>query len=448
MRSAGHRVAAYGELLKRYGQVLRHSWQSRATLGGPVLSEDEAAFLPAALALQERPVSPSLRLTARVLMLLVGCVVLWAVFGKVDIIVHAAGNFIPSGNTKTIASVDVAAVRVLHVREGQAVRAGQLLVELDSRGPDAERDKAAGDAVAAALQVARARALIAAVDTLTMPKLAAPDGASAAQREEAQAHLDGQYASFRARLAHLDGEIARYAQALPLATQRAGDYRALLATRDVAEHAWLDKEQARIDLAGQLASARSERAALVAQTRKDAYDALAEGARVAAASGQDARRAGARGSLLRLTAPVEGTVQQLKVHTVGGVVPAAQALMQIVPRQGRLEIDAMLENRDVGFVQAGQAVAVKIDAFDYTKYGTVPAVVSSVSRDAIEDEKKGPVYAVRITLRQPAIVIDGKAVPLSAGMAVRAEIRTGTRRVIEYVLSPLVQHQKEALHER
>ncbi len=446
--SAGHRLAAYGELLKRYAQVLRHSWQSRATLGGPVLSEDEAAFLPAALALQERPVSPSLRLTARVLMLLVGCVVLWAIFGKVDIIVHAAGKIIPSGNTKTIASVDVAAVRALHVREGQAVQAGQLLVELDSRGPDAERDKAAGDAVAAALQVARARALIAAVDTLTMPKLVAPDGASAAQREEAQAHLDGQYASFRARLAHLDGEIARYAQALPLATQRAGDYRALLATRDVAEHAWLDKEQARIDLAGQLASARSERAALVAQTRKDAYDALAEGARVAAASGQDARRAGARGSLLRLTAPVDGTVQQLKLHTVGGVVPAAQALMQIVPRQGRLEIDAMLENRDVGFVQAGQAVAVKIDAFDYTKYGTVPAVVSSVSRDAIEDEKKGPVYAVRITLRQPSIVIDGRLVPLSAGMAVRAEIRTGTRRVVEYVLSPLVQHQKEALHER
>ncbi|WFR77120.1 HlyD family type I secretion periplasmic adaptor subunit [Janthinobacterium rivuli] len=446
--SAGHRLAAYGELLQRYAQVLRHSWRNRAALSGPVLSEDEAAFLPAALALQERPVSPSLRLTARVLMLLVACVLLWAVFGQVDIIVNAAGKIIPSGNTKTIASVDVAAVRALHVREGQAVQAGQLLVELDSRGPDAERDKAAGDAVAAALQMARSRALIAAVDSLALPRLAAPDGASVAQREEAQGHLDGQYASFRARLALLDGEIARYAQALPLAAQRAGDYKALLATRDVAEHAWLEKEQARIDLAGQLASARSERAALVAQTRKDAYDALTEGARVVAASDQDARRAGARGSLLRLTAPVDGTVQQLKLHTVGGVVPAAQALMQIVPRQGRLEIDAVLENRDVGFVQEGQMVAIKVDAFDYTKYGTVPAVVSSVSRDAVEDEKKGPVYAVRITLQQPSIVIDGRLVPLSAGMAVRAEIRTGTRRVIEYVLSPLVQHQKEALHER
>lgn len=446
--SAGHRLAAYADLFKRYAAVLRHSWRHRAAMSGPVLSEDEAAFLPAALALQERPVSPTLRVTARVLMLLVACVLLWAIFGRVDIIVNAAGKIIPSGNSKTIASVDVAAVRALHVREGQAVKAGELLVELDSRGPDAERDRAAGDAVAAALQVARSRALIGAVDSLALPKLVAPPAASAAQREEAQGHLDGQYAAFRTRLAHIDGEIARYAQALPLAAQRAADYRALADTRDVAEHAWLEKEQARIDLAGQLASARSERAALLAQTRKDAYDALAEGARVAAASGQDARRAGARGSLLRLTAPVDGTVQQLKLHTVGGVVPAAQALMQIVPRQGRLEIDAVLENRDVGFVQEGQAVAIKVDAFDFTKYGTVPAVVSSVSRDAVEDDKKGLVYAVRITLRQPAIVIDGRVVPLSAGMAVRAEIRTGTRRVIEYVLSPLVQHQKEALHER
>lgn len=446
--SAGHRLAAYGELLRRYGNVLRHSWRERAALRGPVLGEDEAAFLPAALALQERPVSPTLRVTARVLMLLVACVLLWAIFGQVDIIVNAAGKIIPSGNSKTIASVDVAAVRALHVREGQAVKAGQLLVELDSRGPDAERDKATGDAVAAALQMARSRALLAAVDTVRPPRLLAPADASAADVAAAQAHVDGQYAGFRTRLAHIDGEIARYAQALPLAAQRAADYRALADTRDVAEHAWLEKEQARIDLAGQLASARSERAALVAQTRKEAYDALAEGARVAAASGQDARRAGARGSLLRLAAPVDGTVQQLTLHTVGGVVPAAQPLMRIVPRQGRLEIDAMLENRDVGFVQEGQAVAIKVDAFDYTRYGTVPAVVSSVSRDAVEDEKKGLVYAVRITLRQPAIAIDGRLVPLSAGMAVRAEIRTGTRRVIEYVLSPLLQHQKEALHER
>ena len=446
--SAGHRLAAYAALCQRYGDVLRHSWRQRAALSGPVLGEDEAAFLPAALALQERPVSPTLRVTARVLMLLVACVLLWAIFGQVDIIVNAAGKIIPSGNSKTIASVDVAAVRALHVREGQAVKAGELLVELDSRGPDAERDRAAGDAVAAALQAARSRALLAAIDTVRPPKLVAPAAASAADIAAAQAHVEGQYAALRTRLAHLDGEIARHGQALPLAAQRASDYKALADTRDVAVHAWLEKEQARIDLAGQLASARSERAALLAQTRKDAYDALAEGARVAAASGQEARRAGARGSLLRLTAPVDGTVQQLTLHTVGGVVPAAQALMQIVPRQGRLEIDAVLENRDIGFVQEGQAVAIKVDAFDYTKYGTVPAVVTSVSRDAVEDEKKGLVYAVRITLRQPAIVVDGRPVPLSAGMAVRAEIRTGTRRVIEYVLSPLVRHQKEALHER
>jgi len=169
---------------------------------------------------------------------------------------------------------------------------------------------------------------------------------------------------------------------------------------------------------------------------------------VAAASGQDARRAREHGRLLRLTAPVDGTVQQLAVHTVGGVVPAAQALMQIVPREDRLEVEAFVENRDVGFVHEGQHAEVKIDTFDYTRYGTVPAIVRQVSRDATQDEKKGLIYAVRVALQRDSIMVDGKAMPLSAGMAANVEIRTGERRIIAYVLSPLMQHRREALHER
>ena len=94
-------------------------------------------------------------------------------------------------------------------------------------------------------------------------------------------------------------------------------------------------------------------------------------------------------SLTLLNAPVAGTVQQLAIHTVGGVVTAAQPLMVIVPADQPVEVEAMLENKDVGFVRIGQEVEVKIDAFDYTKYGTVPARVVHVSRDAIQDEKKG-----------------------------------------------------------
>jgi hemolysin D len=145
---------------------------------------------------------------------------------------------------------------------------------------------------------------------------------------------------------------------------------------------------------------------------------------------------------------VNGTVQQLDVHTVGGVVSSAKALMQIVPQEARVEVEAFLENKDVGFVQEGQSAEVKIDAFEYTKYGTVTGKVTHVSRDAIQDEKKGLIYSMKIGLDSSTINIDGQEIPLSAGMSVNAEIKTGDRRIIEYVLSPLVRHKRESLNER
>lgn len=450
--SLRHRLGAYRELIQRYTTIFKHFWQLRDSMGGGLLNEHEAEFLPAALALQERPLSSTARLTGRILMAIVAVALLWSVVGHMDIIVNATGKIIPSGHTKTIASVDVASVRAVHVTEGQAVKAGDVLIELDTSAPDAEHDKASGDAMAATLQMARAQAMINALDQVGPsrhgPRMAPLVGIAADQWQAAQRQVDGQYQDFLAKLTRLDGDIAHFAQALPLLTQRANDFKALSKDHDVSEHAWLEKEQARIDLEGQLQDAQHQRAALVAQTRKEAHDALTEGNRIAASSTQDARRAGEHSKLLQLTASVDGTVQQLTVHTVGGVVPAAQPLMQIVPQERQVEVEAFMENKDMGFVQEGQSAEVKIDAFDYTKYGTIPARVTHVSRDAIQDEKKGLIYAVKVALDQSAMNVEGKSLALSAGMSVNVEIKTGTRRVIEYLLSPLVQHQHESLNER
>jgi hemolysin D len=446
--STRHRLAAAGALLGHYRNVFAHFWKERESLATGRSNAAEAEFLPAALSLQESPVSPTARITGALLCAFAAIALIWAVFGKIDIVVNATGKIIPSGHSKTIASVEIASVRALHVEDGQAVKAGDVLIELAADSPDADHDKALGDQVAARLQMARSRALIAAVDGSGRPVLPTVAGASRDQWEAAQSHLLGQYQDFIAKLNRIEGDINRFETALPFATQRANDYRALSSVHDVPEHAWLEKEQARVDLQGQLDDAKNQRAALIAQTRKEARDALTESSRVAADNTQDARRASARSELMRLTAPVDGTVQQLTVHTVGGVVPAAQPLMLIVPRQGKVEVEATLENKDVGFVKVGQEVEVKIDAFEYTKFGTVPGHVTSVSRDAIQDEKRGLLYDVGITLDRTTIDVDGRVVPLTAGMSTNAEIKTGTRRVIEYILSPLVQHQKEALHER
>lgn len=446
--SLRHRWQAWTDLWRRYLSVFGHAWRQRGHYRSDFFNKDEAEFLPAALSLQEAPDSRSLRWTARLLVGMVIFALLWSLLGRIDIVVSANGKVIPSARTKTIASVDVSAVRAILVSEGQLVKAGDVLIELDSSSSDAERDKAADAVAQARLQAARAQAMMEAIQNLRTPELAQVPGVAQAQWEAVRSQLVAQYQDFRARLGRLDDEISRYGAALKLATQRASDYQTLVADHTVSRHAWLEKEQARVDLQGQLDDARNQRATLVAQTRKDAHDSRIEADKTIEASQQDQRRADEHSKLLKLVAPVTGTVQQLTVHTVGGVVPAAQPLMQIVPQDSQIEVEAMLENKDVGFVEIGQVAEVKIDAFDYTKYGTLPARVVHISRDAIQDEKKGLLYSARIVLDQSSLIVDGRKVQLSAGMAANVEIKTGNRRVIEYALSPLIRHQKEALHER
>jgi hemolysin D len=224
-----HRVAAYAELIHRYHSIFVHFWQYRETLGGKLLTEHEAEFLPAALSLQAKPVSPTARLLAMILMLLVGALMAWSIIGKIDIIVNASGKIIPSGYTKTIASVDVASVKALFVEEGQPVKQGDLLIELDTSASDAERDKAAGDQSVALLQVARAKALIAAIDNGHPPKFPMVQHVSADKWQTERLHLEGEYNDFIAKLKRIEGDIAHYSETLPLAAQRADDYKALLA---------------------------------------------------------------------------------------------------------------------------------------------------------------------------------------------------------------------------
>ena len=443
-----HRAQAWRSLWARYSQVLSHSWAQRRSLAQPDLRSHEAEFLPAALALQSSPVSPAGRWVARILMLLVASALAWSILGRIDIIVDAQGRVVPSSRTKTITAMEVGVVQAINVEEGQSVKAGQPLLQLDARTSDSERDKALGDQQAAQLQVARSRALIDAIDSERPPHLSSLPDVPTARRLDAEHHLEDQWRDYVAKREKLKQDIARYAEALPLATQRAQDYASLARDHDVSQHAWSEKEQARVDIEGQFREARAEQASLKAEMRKNAQDALDEAQRLRGDAAQDARRAGVHSELLTLSSPVDGTVQQLTVHTLGSAVPLAQPLMQIVPNDGPVEIEAMLENKDIGFIREGQVAEVKLEAFAYTKYGTVPGHVVHVSRDAIQDEKKGWLYSVKIALDRPTLDVDGRNVRVSPGMMATADIRTGERRVIEYVLSPLMEHAQESLHER
>src|SRR5262249_8661631 len=217
------------------------------------------------------------------------------------------------------------------------------------------------------------------------------------------------------------------------------------------------------------AAIRETRRQAVAEYRRTLSDELAKSEEKANGLAQDLIKAEQKTRLQRLTAPVDGVVQQLTIHTVGGVVTPAQALLVVVPSDSRLEIEAMVSNRDIGFVRSGQEAEIKVDTFNFTRYGLLRGEVLSVSQDAIirdrpqdrladrplgtpndTSEPKGQElsYSARISLDRTQMQIDDRMVNLSPGMAVTVEIKTGSRRILSYLLSPLLRYRQETLRER
>jgi len=457
---------------------LRRSWAvARESLAleksqpqAPKRSRAETEFLPAALEVMESPPSPLGRAVAATLMLLLVVAVVWAIVGKVDVVAVALGKIVPSGRTKVIQPLEIGVIRGLHVSDGQHVKAGQLLIQLDRTSAGADAEHMASDLVATQTEIARLRA------AGTGGEFRAPPGASKAIVAANAALLESQKHEQEARIAALDSEIRR--KTSEQAASRAAitklekilvySRERLQVRREYYEQGFfprlqlLDIEEQVIAQEQELAAERhreqeaidaqkslqKQRAQAEAEYRKTVFGQLADSERRASGVEQDLIKAEQRERAQRLVSPIDGTVQQLAVHTVGGVVSPAQPLMAIVPDDDVLEVEGRLLNADVGFVKPGQRVEVKLDAFPFTKYGTLPGVLQSVSADSVQDEKLGLVYPIRVKLDRNRIDVDGQPVTLAPGMATTVEIKTGSRRLIEFILSPVLRLHQESMRER
>lgn len=434
-------------------------------------SKQELEFLPAVLEIQETPPSPLGRILAWTLITFFTIAVLWACFGKVDIVAVAHGKIIPGDRVKVIQPLEIGTVRAIHVHEGQQVNKGDVLIELDTTASGADRERIAQELMAAKLDAARLRALSSQRSAFASPRHT--DAAQAALQTQLLRHQADEQA---ARLAELDHTIQQHLAerdatqdlieklegTLPLITRRAESLKKLTEKKLASEQQYLELEQERIEqqqdlsaqrnrlkeIAAAVAGAEQQKLALGAEFKRAALTELTQVEEKIAALGQELVKAEQRTLQQRLTAPVSGVVQQLATHTVGGVVTPAQQLMVIVPQKQALEIEAIIANQDIGFVREGQRAEVKVDTFPFTKYGTLDAKILHVSNDAIADEKLGLVYTARVLLKGSVMQVEDKLVNLAPGMAVTVEVMTGQRRLIEYLLSPLLQYASESGRER
>jgi hemolysin D len=354
---------------------------------------DERAFLPAALEIVETPPSPIGRAIGVVIIALFCLAVIWATFGHVDIIAYASGKVVPSGRVKLIQPFETGVVSAIHVHDGQSVKAGEVLIELD-------------------------------------PSIAAAE----------QAQKEAERDTISVVIEKLEADE-------PIIAQRVNILKTLT-----------DKE-----LGSKLTYLES-----LQQLTENHKDTAIQKSRLAEANAAVATIT-ARMKRLTLTSPVDGVVQQLAVHTVGGVVTPAQQLAVVVPSDATLEVEAMISNRDIGFIHVGEDAQIKVDTFNFTRYGLLHGRVLSVSQDAIvhevptekakdnadgaessSSEPKGQelTYAARVGLDRTQIQVDGALANLTAGMAVTVEVKTGSRSPMSYLLSPVVRYIHESMHER
>ncbi|HEX8125217.1 MAG TPA: HlyD family type I secretion periplasmic adaptor subunit [Allosphingosinicella sp.] len=461
--------------LSRHFAVLRESWRNQNEADRNRRPVEEHEFLPAALEIMEKPPSPGLRYLMLALCSLFAIALLWSYFGHVDVVAVASGKTLPVANVKVIQPMEIGAVRAIHVRNGERVKKGQLLIELDNTMAGADEAQATRGLLSARIARARNDALLAHLQGRPA-RFVAPPGTPAqvaetqniviasavAEYEAERSSLTQSRAERSAELAGSLAEISKLRQTLPLIDQQLEARRDLSAKGHFPKLKVLEYEQLRVEhlqnIQVQESVAARARAAIanidaqMAKLRqtfaKTASSEMATAEDESSLRGEELRKSERRRSLQQLRSPVDGVVQQLAVHTVGGVVQPAEPLMIIVPSGSDVAVEAQILNKDIGFVREGQAVRVKLEAFPFTDFGLIEGVVETISRDAIQDEKIGLVYATRIRLRRNTISINGRDQPIGPGMAVQAEVKTGERRIIQYLLSPISQTVAEAGRER
>jgi hemolysin D len=436
----------------------------------------EYEFLPPALEIQETPPSPVKRVLIWVIFAIVLVTFAWSYFGMVEIVAEARGKVVPDGRVKVIQPMEEGVIKAILVEEGQRVRKGQLLIELDHTIKQADMES---NVKALHMHRLDKERLVKELEGKNSGEKPSEGGAGNHQNVSADLHevqdrlRSARESEYRAReeaqrlviaqresaLQAAEAILVKLEKTFSIVSEQESSLRSLHQGGFAARMEWRDKEK-------ELYSVQQELEAQKKQVQQ-ARDGLDE-ARKALESVKHERdksiltdiverekninaiegevvKARKRYDMERLVSPVEGTVHGLAMRTIGGIVKPAQDMVSVVPLGTPLIIEAMVLNKDVGFVKVGQETEAKLDAFSFQKYGTIRGKVLHISPDAVEDEKLGPVYKMKASLEKTTMLVDGKEVPIAPGMSASVEVKTGKRRVIEFFLSPIIKYARESL---
>jgi len=466
------------------------------------LTRSDQEFLPAALAILETPASPVQIWLLWSICLLMAAAIGWSYFGRIDILATAQGKIQPSGRVKTVQPLEIGKVAAIHVENGQHVVAGDVLVELDPTEAFADETSSKAAHAAYRAEWLRRRTAIGAAerrDIALAPAIDWPEDIPEEIKARERRVLDGDLLQLRTAVLSFDAQIVQKraeekrledtiaAQETLIGTlqKRVTMRTALVARKAIAPASLIDAEEtlqsqqtALATQKGQLTEARANIEVLTKERDKAFGSFIADNAQKFSEAGrqiddleQKASKAHAKTGHMTLMSPITGVVMGLSVTSRDQVVAPSEELMRIVPDDAGLEIECYAENKDIGFIQADQTAVIKIESFPFTRYGAIDGHVVRVARDAIPEPDaatiegnpaKAPksnyfggaqrtqnlVFPVTVAPDRRFMSVDGQGIPLAPGMSVSVEIKTGKRRILEYLFSPLVETASRAMKER
>lgn len=432
-------------------------------------TKDKHEFTPLLVEIEERPTSPAGRglLYAILAFLVIG--LLWLFLAKIDIVVSARGKIVPDGEIKTLQPVETGVISTILIKEGQSVKKGDVLMEIDPSVTQSDLASKQQNLSLLELEIARLNALV--ENRPFYPDLSCQDTAAIATQqmiysatkmgfEQQRQVIEEQIRQNNEQTEAAKADKSRLRQLFATAKERETRLKEVLDI--IAKKEYEDAQNQRIEYQEQLKIKEhviaqsqgkldelTQQLRLVTQEyRNKLLESLTQKSKEATALRTEVEASLFRHAKQKIVAPVDGYIGKLLVHTVGGVVTPAEKLLTLIPKDVPLIIKATVLNQDIGFVTKQMEAAVKIDTFDFQKYGLIHGTVRHIADDAIEDEKLGPVYEIAIFPNETTLRVEGKELSLHPGMSITAELKVGKRRVIEFFIYPMIKYLDEGLSVR
>jgi len=431
-------------------------------------TDDKNRFRPHLSEIEETPVSPLGRkiLWAIVIFMLIATV--WMFLGKTDVVVSARANVVPVGNVKILQALSSGVIKNIYVKEGEAVKKDQLLMEIDPSVEKSNIQAKKKNAQILSLEIAKLQASIEGREFIP-PSDADPSivammsGMQLSERQNIKTQeneIDAQMMQINDQISALQIDIENARKTLRMGKEQERRMRKVLDIIAKNDYYKLQREnlsyQHEIDRKSQEISAlrsklnelRYQKEGISSGYKSKLYQMLSQKRSQLAELKAQIDAVAFKEQKQQIKAPMDAVVSKVSFNTLGGVVQPAQELIRLIPKDAPMEFKAIVENKDIGFIKTGMPVAIKIDTYDYQKYGLFEGNVSKISPNAIEDKKLGLVYEVYIKPKNKYLMVDGQKRYLIPGMSATAELKVAQRRIIEFFVYPLIKYYKEGISVR